>query len=96
MGRNWTSSEEREGRVTIIPPSFRLSIKVSMRTLRRGCITIASLLRAKYKTQHQLGSIGLVGRNTTKYTNVKNTTCCLDIFGWAVTNGRTALQNVEK
>ena len=54
------------------------------------------LLRSKYKTQHQLGSIGLVGRNTTKYTNVKNTTCCLDIFGWAVTNGRTALQNVEK
>ena len=37
-----------------------------------------------------------MGRNTTKYTNVKNTTCCLDIFGWVVTNGRTALQNVEK
>ena len=37
--RNLTSSEEREGRTAIIPPSFRLSIKVSMRMLRRGCIT---------------------------------------------------------
>ena len=37
--KSLTSPEEREGRVTIIPPSFRLSIRVSMRTLRRGYIT---------------------------------------------------------
>ena len=40
--RNLTSSEEREGRATIIPPSSRLSIRGSMRMLRRGCITTAS------------------------------------------------------
>ena len=42
--RSLTSSAEREGRATIIPPSFRLSIKVSMRTLRRGCTTTASAI----------------------------------------------------
>ena len=40
--KSLTSSAEREGRVTIIPPSFRLSIKVSMRMLRLGSITTAS------------------------------------------------------
>ena len=40
--KSLTSSAEREGRVTIIPPSFRLSIKVSMRTLRRDCIITVS------------------------------------------------------
>ena len=35
--RSLTSSAGR-GRATIIPPSFRLSIKVSMRMLKRGCI----------------------------------------------------------
>ena len=39
--RNLTSSAGR-GRATIIPPSFRLSTKVSMKTLRQGCITTAS------------------------------------------------------
>ena len=37
-----TSSAEKEGRTAITPPSFRLSIKVSMRTLRRGCTITAS------------------------------------------------------
>ena len=36
--RSLTSSAGREGRITIIPPSFRLSTKVSMRMLKRGCI----------------------------------------------------------
>ena len=40
--RNLTSSAEREGRSTIIPPSFRLSIRGSMRMLRRGFTTTAS------------------------------------------------------
>ncbi len=40
--RSLTSSAGREGRATIIPPSFRLSIRVSMRMLRRGCTTTAS------------------------------------------------------
>ena len=40
--RSLTSSEEREGRTAIIPPSFRLSTRVSMRTLRRGCTIIGS------------------------------------------------------
>ena len=40
--RNLTSSTGRKGRTAIIPPSFRLSIKVSMRTLRRGFTTTAS------------------------------------------------------
>ena len=40
--KSLTSSAEKEGRATIIPPSFRLSTRVSMRTLRRGCITTAS------------------------------------------------------
>ena len=38
---NLAFPEEREGRATIIPPSFRLSIKSSMRMLRRDCITTA-------------------------------------------------------
>jgi len=41
--KSLTSSEER-GRATIIPPSFRLSTRGSMRTLRRGCITTASAI----------------------------------------------------
>ena len=39
--RNLTSPTGRKGRTAIIPPSFRLSIRVSMRMLRRGCITTA-------------------------------------------------------
>ena len=39
--RSLISSAGR-GRATIIPPSFRLSIRVSMRTLRLDCITTAS------------------------------------------------------
>ena len=35
--------KKKEGQ-RIIPPSFRLSIKVSMRTLRRGCTTTASAI----------------------------------------------------
>ena len=42
--RSLISSAEKKGRATIIPPSFRLSIKVSMRTLRRGCTTTASAI----------------------------------------------------
>ena len=40
--RSLTSSAGRKGRTAIIPPSFRLSIRVSMRTLRLDCITTAS------------------------------------------------------
>ena len=36
-----TSSAGRKGRTAIIPPSFRLSIRVSMRMLRLGSITTA-------------------------------------------------------
>ena len=38
--RNSTASVERAGRTTIIPPSFRLSIKGSTRTLKRDCTII--------------------------------------------------------
>ena len=41
--RSLTSSAGR-GRATIIPPSFRLSTRGSMRTLRRGCTTTASAI----------------------------------------------------
>ena len=41
--RNLTPSAER-GKETIIPPSFRLSIKVSMRMLRGNCTTTASTI----------------------------------------------------
>ena len=40
--KSLTSSTGRKGRTAIIPPSFRLSIRVSMRMLRRGYITTAS------------------------------------------------------
>ena len=40
--RSLTSSAGRKGRTAIIPPSFRLSIRLSMRTLRLDCITTAS------------------------------------------------------
>ena len=41
--RSLTSSAEKEGRAIIIPPSFRLSIRGSMKILRRGCITTGSV-----------------------------------------------------
>ena len=40
--RSLTSSAGREGRATIIPPSFHLNIRVSMRMRRLNCITIGS------------------------------------------------------
>ena len=40
--RNLTSSAGRKGRTAINPPLFRLSIRVSMRTLRRCYTTTAS------------------------------------------------------
>jgi len=39
--RNLTPSAER-GKATIIPPSFHLNIRVSMRTRKQGCITTGS------------------------------------------------------
>jgi hypothetical protein len=39
--RNLTHSAER-GKATIIPPSFHLNIRVSMRTRKLGCITTGS------------------------------------------------------
>jgi len=39
--RNLTHSAER-GKATIIPPSFHLNIRVSMRMRRLGCITTGS------------------------------------------------------
>ena len=47
--RNLTSSTGRKGRTAIIPPSFRLSIRVSMRMLRRGCITTASATMSRIR-----------------------------------------------
>ena len=47
--RNLTSPTGRKGRTAIIPPSFRLSIRVSMRMLRRGCITTASATMSRIR-----------------------------------------------
>ena len=45
--RSLTSSAGRKGRTAINPPSFRLSIRVSMRTLRRGYTTTASAIMTR-------------------------------------------------
>ena len=47
--KSLTSSAGRKGRTAIIPPSFRLSIRVSMRMLRRGCITTASATMSRIR-----------------------------------------------
>ena len=47
--RSLTSPTGRIGRTAIIPPSFRLSIRVSMRMLRRGYITTDFVTMSRIK-----------------------------------------------